>query len=67
MSAIRQFYFGDAVIDVDSFPQLIAMLSDVQYIYGVDRSVRHQIAHSSGQTFYYRCVLCKEKNPILSN
>lgn len=53
---VRKFYFGDKAVDKTTLAQFIKLLSDVFYIYGIDKSMKAQSLRSSGNTFYYQCV-----------
>lgn len=50
----RQFYFGDKPVDKDSLNEFVKLLSDVFFIYGIDKMVRVQAARSSGKTYLYQ-------------
>lgn len=54
MSEVRQYYFGNATIDQSTATRLISMLSDIHYIYPISQTLNHQLAHSSGRTYYYQ-------------
>lgn len=54
---VRQFYFGDKPVNADSLQEFVKLLSDVFFVYGIDKSVKGQAKRSTGQTFYYQLVL----------
>lgn len=49
---IRKFYFDDDAIDGQSIPKYFEYLSDSNYAYPVDKSVRVLAAKSNGKTYY---------------
>lgn len=51
---VRKFYFGDKTINRDSLTQFVKLLSDVFFIYGIDKSAKVQAVRSSGKTYYYQ-------------
>lgn len=61
---VRKFYFGDKPVDANSLQEFVKLLSDVFFIYGIDKSVKAQAKRSTGKTFYYQyeffliCLFC---------
>lgn len=53
---VRKFYFGDKPVDANSLQEFVKLLSDVFFIYGIDKSVKAQAKRSTGKTFYYQWV-----------
>lgn len=53
---VRKFYFGDKPVDANSLQEFVKLLSDVFFIYGIDKSVKAQAKRSTGQTYYYQWV-----------
>lgn len=51
---IRQFYFGDNAIDEQTVSKYFDLLSDINFVWGIDRSVKTLAANSKGKTFYTR-------------
>lgn len=51
---VRKFYFNDKPVDANSLQEFVKLLSDVFFIYGIDKSVKAQVARSTGKTFYYQ-------------
>lgn len=51
---VRAFYFGDKPIGENSLKEFVKLLSDVFFIYGIDKSVKAQAKRSDGKTFYYQ-------------
>lgn len=51
---VRKFYFSDKPVDANSLQEFVKLLSDVFFIYGIDKSVKAQVARSTGKTFYYQ-------------
>lgn len=49
---IRQFYFGNDTIDESSLLKYYEFLSDINFFWGIDQSVKHLAASSKGKTFY---------------
>lgn len=54
MRKIRTFYFGDAAIDKSTQKQYIDLWTDVNFVYGIDKSARQHAAKSNLKTFYSR-------------
>lgn len=54
---VRKFYFGDKPVDEHSLQEFVKLLSDVFFIYGIDKSVKAQGKRSTGKTFYYQSAL----------
>lgn len=51
----RKFYFNGSHVNKDSFVQYNKMLSDVYFIYGIDKSTKLRAkTASSSNTFYYQ-------------
>lgn len=53
---VRKFYFGDKPVDANSLQEFVKLLSDVFFIYGIDKSVKAQAKRSEGKTYYYQWV-----------
>lgn len=51
---VRSFYFGDKPVNADSLQEFVKLLSDVFFVYGIDKAVKVQAKRSSGLTFYYQ-------------
>lgn len=52
---IRNNYFVvDPVIGANTMNVFAALISDVGFSYGIDRSARRHAAKSSARTYYYR-------------
>lgn len=51
---VRSFYFGDKPVNADSLQEFVKLLSDVFFVYGIDKAVKAQAKRSSGLTFYYQ-------------
>lgn len=51
---IRKYYFGDKLINRDTLAQFVKLLTDVFFIYGIDKSAKIQAKRSTGKTFYYQ-------------
>lgn len=51
---VRRFYFGDKPVNADSLQEFVKLLSDVFFVYGIDKAVKVQAKRSSGLTFYYQ-------------
>lgn len=51
---VRQFYFGNLPIDENSLEQYIDLLSDVNFIYGINKAAIQHANKTSSKTFYYR-------------
>lgn len=54
MRKIRTFYFGDAAIDKSTQKQYIDLWTDVNFVYGIDKSAKQHAAKSNLKTFYSR-------------
>lgn len=54
-SEIRDFYFGeDGVVGNETMEDYMDMLSDVFFVYGIDKVTKMHAKKSTGKTFYYR-------------
>lgn len=51
---VRNFYFGDKPVNADSLQEFIKLLSDVFFVYGIDKAIKAQAKRSTGLTFYYQ-------------
>lgn len=51
---IRQFYFGNDSINVNKSNEYIALLSDMNFFYGIDKTAKLHALKSKGRTFYAR-------------
>lgn len=51
---IRQFYFGNDAIDEKVLSQYVALFSDINFAYGIDKATKLHASESNGKTFYYR-------------
>lgn len=52
---IRNFYFGEnSVVDNKTMGEYIDMMSDVFFVYGIDKVTKMHAKKSNGKTFYYR-------------
>lgn len=49
---VRKFYFGGAAINEQTIPQYYDYLCDVNFVYGIDKSVRTSAIKSKGKAFY---------------
>lgn len=56
---IRQFYFGNDVIDNSKSAEYVSLLSDVNMLYGIDKAAKLHAIKSKGKTYYARLVLRK--------
>lgn len=55
LDEIQTFYFGeDSTVDVETFPELVQVLSDAAFGYGVSKSADKHATLSKGKTYYYR-------------
>lgn len=55
LEEIKTFYFGeDATVDIETFPELVQVLSDVAFSYGIYKSANQHAALSKGKTYLYR-------------
>lgn len=55
LDEIQTFYFGeDATIDNETFPELVQVLSDSVFGYGVAKSADKHSTLSKGNTYFYR-------------
>ncbi|XP_031619767.1 esterase E4-like [Contarinia nasturtii] len=61
---VRQFYFGDKPVDANSLQEFVKLLSDVFFIYGIDKSVKAQAKRSTGKTFCYQFSVELELNSL---
>lgn len=52
--AIRQFYFGNDSINMNKSTEYIALLSDINFFYGIDKTAKLHASKSKGRTFYAR-------------
>lgn len=59
---IRQFYFGDDAINVNQTAEYIALLSDINFFYGIDKTVKLHASKSKSKTFYARFVFDRNKS-----
>lgn len=57
---IRQFYFGNHVIDRSKTVQYVKLLSDLNACYGIDKAVKWNASKSKGKTYYARLVFRKQ-------
>lgn len=52
--AIRNHYFGaDIRLSNDHVSEFVDLLSDVVFVYGIDRSAKVQAERSTGKTYFY--------------
>lgn len=51
---IRDFYFGDAAIDETTLKQYIDLLSDMNFIYGIDKGAKRHAYKTDSKTYYLR-------------
>lgn len=51
---VRKFYFADKPVDANTLQEFVKLLSDVFFVYGIDKSVKAQAKRSTGKTFYYQ-------------
>ncbi|XP_031624710.1 esterase B1-like isoform X2 [Contarinia nasturtii] len=63
-SEIFKFYFGDNAIDKRSLKQYVAMLSDLNVGYEVDKTVKIHATRSDGKTFYARFSVDSKLNVL---
>lgn len=49
---IRQFYFGNGTFDESMLSKYYDFLNDINFIYGIDHSVKCLSTNSIGKTFY---------------
>lgn len=50
---IRKYYFGALAVCKETALQYINLLSDVFFVYGIDKAAKMHAEKSSGKTFYY--------------
>lgn len=50
---IRMYYFGAFPVCKETALQFINLLSDVYFVYGIDKAAKLHAEKSSGKTFYY--------------
>lgn len=62
LDEIRQFYFGNDAINVNKTAEFIALLSDMNYFYGIDKTVKLHASKSRSKTFYARFVFDRNKS-----
>lgn len=51
---LRDFYFGDAAIDETTLEQYIKLLSDLNFIYGIDKAAKRHASKTDSNTYYLR-------------
>lgn len=53
---IRKYYFGASTVCKETAMQYINLMSDVYFVYGIDKAAKIHAEKSSGKTFYYMYV-----------
>lgn len=56
---IRRFYFGNDVINMEKSIEYVNLLSDMNFVYAIDKMTKLHASKSKGKTFYARLVLPK--------
>lgn len=50
---IRTYYFGALPVCKETALQYINLLSDIFFVYGIDKAAKIHAENTSGKTFYY--------------